>query len=223
MLASWALSLVIAFSPPSQKARSSVVHTARGSASYFSRRALFETLAVASPLAFTTSAHAAADLEAKPLSDKAPLTVSLLASRAAIDSCPALLTNKKWDEVRKTTSELLTTMTFSGYTGESVKARAAAWSYAGDAELSRAILTRRLALIRNINVLETAIFAAQTSNKKSMLSADELQAALTEIAVELDGLIPLLGCDARWKSGKCEILPPPGERSIQDLVAGSKF
>jgi len=223
MLASWTFSLAIAFTPhthPSQTARSFLMHTERSSQSSLSRRSMIQTLVVASPLALATSAHAA---EAKPLSEKDPLTISLRASQAAINYCPALLTDKKWDEVRKITSELLTTMTFSGYTGESVKARAAAWSYAGDAELSRAILTRRLALIRNINVLETAIFAAQTSNKKNMLSADELQSALAEIAVELDGLIPLLGCEARWKSGKCEILPPPGERSIQDLVAGSKF
>ena len=27
----------------------------------------------------------------------------------------------------------------------------------------------------------------------------------------------------RWASGKCEILPAPGDRQLTDLIAGSKF
>ena len=32
-----------------------------------------------------------------------------------------------------------------------------------------------------------------------------------------------MGCEERWASGKCEILPAPGDRQLTDLIAGSKF
>ena len=191
----------------------------RREAGPLSRRAALSFLA-ASPLAASAATVVG---KPQPLSESDPLTKSLRESRASLGGCSAFLRNKKWDQIRPITKELLTKMTFSGYTGESVKARAAAWSYAGEAALSKAILTRRLALIKAINVLENGVFAQETSDKKKMLSTEELQAALAAVAAELDSLLPLLGCEQRWSNGKCEILPPPEDRSMADLISFSKF
>jgi len=163
------------------------------------------------------------ELGAKPISSDDPLTVVLQESRVDYGTVPELLKAKAWDKVRQIDEKLLSHLTFSGYTGESVKARAVSWGDAGETELSKAILTRRTGLSRSVGALEQAVFAAQTNKKSSMLSEDELQTAAGKVIAELDGLLPLLGCERRWRSGKCEILPMPEDRSLSDLVAGSKF
>ena len=58
------------------------------------------------------------------MSDSDPLTARLRELRADLDSAQLLLNERNFDAVRKVTDEVGTAMTFSGYTGESVKARA---------------------------------------------------------------------------------------------------
>ena len=61
----------------------------------------------------------------------------------------------------------------------------------------------------------------QQTNAKGRPSAAELQTALRRAIAELDGLVGRMGCDRRWKSGKCEILPL--DRSLMDLAKGATF
>lgn len=137
-----------------------------------------------------------------------PLTLKLLMFREQLKKeAPQQLEDKEWDNVRKVSTALLTQMTFSGYTGESVKARAESWYDAGDKVLSKEILVRRNILMRSISTLENGLYAAQTNNKKTMLSPDDLQGALASTVVALDAVIDKMGCDRRWQSGRCEILP----------------
>ena len=81
-------------------------------------------------------------------------------------------------------------------------------------ELASDILSRRTTLVKRVNEFELAVFAAQTNNKKSMLTSDELKAALDGIVEALDAVIAKMACqkkddgtDRRWRSGACEILP----------------
>ena len=186
-----------------------------------SRRAVALGIFYAPTLVPTPSA--AADAGLRPISTSDPLTKSLTDAREALNRVPAYLEKREWEKVRQVVDDLLTTMTFSRYTGESVKARASKWAAAGDKELSDKILARRISLTRSIATFEEAVFAAQVSDKKKMLSPDELQAAGRAVTAELDSLLPLLGCESRWKSGRCEILPLAEERTMTDLVGGPKF
>ena len=121
--------------------------------------------------------------------------------------CVQLLDESKYDAVRRPLKSILTQMTFSGYTGESVKSRAAAWYEAGDQEKFSSILKSRSLVMKRILALENALYAAQINNKKEMLSPAELQTSLAGVTEALDELIPKMECDQRWRSGKCEILP----------------
>ena len=184
-----------------------------------SRRALLGAV-VGTPLAALVTLPAEAAVVVPQNERIDALTVALQQSRADFDSAPQLLEDKKWDAVRKLTQNLLPLLTFSGYRGESVKSRANAWLDAGEVEKSKAIAARRTAIASNINRLEIGIYAAQTGNKKTMLSMEEMQNAANSIIKELDGLLPLMGCEQRWQSGKCEILPK--ERSMTDVRQGAK-
>ena len=160
----------------------------------------------------------------RPISDTDPLTERLRELRADLDAAVFLLNDRNFDAVRKVTDEVGTAMTFSGYTGESVKARAAAWATAGDMDLSKAIVLKRNALARKVNELANAVYTAQSNKAKMAPNAvDEMQVTLAGIAADMDSLLPLMGCEERWASGKCEILPAPGDRQLTDLIAGSKF
>jgi len=150
-----------------------------------------------------------------------PLTIRLKQSREELDACVRLLENKQWDQVRKIINELLAPMSFNGYLGESVKSRAAAWVAAGELERSERIVARRSKLMGYLSTLQNGVYAAQTSNKQKMLSPDELQATLASASAALDDVIAEMGCERRWASGKCEILPK--DRDLSDLVAGNKF
>jgi hypothetical protein len=143
-----------------------------------------------------------------------PLTLRLRQARKELVECADKIANKEWDDVRKVTNNLLPLMTFKGYTGESVKARAESWYDAGETERSKEILTRRGVLMRKLSTLENGVFAAQTSNKKKMVSAAELDLALRESVTALDALLEKMDCPNRWKSGACEILPLPENRDF---------
>ena len=138
-----------------------------------------------------------------------PLTLRLIMAREELGASSAAIDIKDYDGVRKTLNGILPLMTFSGYTGESVKARAEAWYEAGNTELSKEILTRRNSLMRRISSLENGLYAAQTNNKKTMKTPEELQAELAGTITALDAVIEKMGCERRWQSGKCEILPLP--------------
>ena len=91
-------------------------------------------------------------------------------------------------------------------------------------DLSKAIVLKRNALARKVNELANAVYTAQSNKAKMAPNAvDEMQVTLAGIAADMDGLLPLMGCEERWASGKCEILPAPGDRQLTDLIAGSKF
>jgi len=146
--------------------------------------------------------------------DLDPLTRRLQKSRQELAECAPLLEAKKWDDVRKVTSTLVTIQTFRGYTGESVKARADAWTEAGETELATEIRARRATLVNQLSVLENGIFAAQVNDKKNRLSPEGLQEALAGSIVALDAVIDKMQCqlkedgtERRWRSGACEILP----------------
>lgn len=161
--------------------------------------------------------------------DGDPLTSRLKRSRDALSSCEGPLAQKKYDPVRKEINDLLPVMTFRGYLGESVKARAESWAAAGDPlskeyALAQVIFSRRSDLVRRLSALDRALFAAQTSNKKAMLSNDELLQSLRGVIEALDLVIEKMGCDGgiadraerRWKNGTCEILPLRAD--LRDLV-----
>ena len=152
-----------------------------------------------------------------------PLTMRLTRSRNEFAACASLLEAKNWDEVRKVISTLLPLMTFKGYTGESVKSRAQAWVEAGNLELAKEILARRKALIDRLSSLDNALFAAQTNTKQKMLSDKELQVELAGVIQALEAIIDKMGCDRRWKSGKCEILPSPDKKDLGNLVTRYTF
>jgi len=162
----------------------------------FSRRS-----AVLAPLATLL----ALPLSAVPASARSykgddPLTLRLRQSREELAACGPLLEQRRWEEVRKVTSVLLAAMTFKGYTGESVKSRAAAWAAAGDAARSSSLLSKRTALMRRISALENGVYAAQTNKKELMVTAEQLQAELTGAVSELDALLPEMGSDAHRRS-----------------------
>jgi hypothetical protein len=152
-----------------------------------------------------------------------PLTMRLTRSRNEFAACASLLEAKNWDEVRKVISTLLPLMTFKGYTGESVKSRAQAWVEAGNLELAKEILARRKALLDRLSSLDNALFAAQTNNKQKLLSDKELQGELAGVIQALEAIIDKMGCDRRWKSGKCEILPSPDKKDLGNLVTRYTF
>ena len=146
--------------------------------------------------------------------DQDPLKRKLQKSRDDLLACAPLLEAKQWDAVRKTIGNILPVMTFRGYTGESVKARADAWTAAGNTQLAKEIRDRRQAFVVELSALDNAIFAAQTSDKKKMLTADQLQQTLSGSVVALDSLLEKIYCqlkedgtERRWRSGACEILP----------------
>lgn len=147
-----------------------------------------------------------------------PLTFRLKQSRDELAQCASFLESKQWDKVRQAVSSLLPLMTFRGYTGESVKTRAEAWVSAGNLELAKEIFDRRGVLVKQLNALDQGVFAAQTSNKKLMLSEIGLQETLSSVLVALDAVIDKMDCDRRWKSGKCEILPSAANQDLGDLV-----
>ena len=175
--------------------------------------------AFASPEAKQAALAKAAEREAAEAAveagrDADPLTRTLQVYRDRLAAAGPMLDNKEWDAVRKMTSKLLTVMTLRGYTGESVKARADSWKEAGQEKKADKILELRQALVININQLEVAIFAAQTNDKKKMLSSEELKTLLAGVVTGTDGLIGQMGCqlkedgtERRWRSGACEILP----------------
>ena len=136
-----------------------------------------------------------------------PLVKKLRKSREELDGCGPLLDAKQWADVRKPIDALLPALTFKGYTGESVKSRAAAWAAAGELQRSKEIVARRATLVVSLSKLDIALFAAQTNKKKDMLSPEELQDALTSSVNALDGLIAKMGCPTRVVAGQCEILP----------------
>lgn len=199
------------YSPPGTR-------QAAGTKALLPRRAVLGAILHLAPLYILGAPGAAS---AKSYRGDDPLTLSLRNSRDELAACAALLDARRWDEVRKVTAILLTSMTFKGYTGESVKSRAASWAAAGNAELALYILARRIALMRNLSTLENGVFAAQTSNKSKMLSAEELQAALAGALNELDLLLPKMGCDSWVVAGFCEILPL--DKSIADLAKRYSF
>ena len=146
--------------------------------------------------------------------DADPLTRTLQVYRSQLADAEPLLENKKWDDVRKITQKLLTIMTLRGYTGESVKARADAWMEAGETKKANEIFERRQDLVVKTSTLELAIFAAQTNDKKKMVTPDELKLQLKGVVTSLDAVIAKMGCqkkedgtERRWRSGACEILP----------------
>ena len=103
-------------------------------------------------------------------------------------------------------------------TGESVKARAQAWTAAGQEDKAREIIKRRSTLLARLSELDTALYGAQTNNKKLRLNDDALQEALRAAIVALDAVIEKMDCDRRWSSGKCEILPLPENSNLRDLI-----
>lgn len=146
--------------------------------------------------------------------DPDPLTRNLNILRARLLRCSGYIEQQRWDDIRQVTKPLMTSMSFKGYTGESVKSRAEAWVAAGEVERAEEIKKRRVALLRNANALELAVFAAQTNDRKKMLSEAELQDLLKGTVASLDDVIAKMGCqkkddgsDRRWRSGACEILP----------------
>ena len=136
-----------------------------------------------------------------------PLVKKLRQSREDLAACGPLLEAKQWEDVRKPINNLLPSLTFKGYTGESVKSRAAAWAAAGELERSKDIIAKRATLVVSLSKLDTALFAVQTNKKKDMLSPEELQDALTSTTGALDALIAKMGCPTRVVAGQCEILP----------------
>ena len=156
------------------------------------------------------------------------LTLALQQSRADFEIAPQLLESARWDDVKKLTVDLLPLLTFSGYRGESVKSRANAWLAAGEEEKSKAIAAKRTALAKSINRLEVGLYNVQTGKGKKCVKGvcaydtEDMQEATAAIIAALDGLLPLMGCENRWQSGKCEILPK--DRSgIEALVSQGVF
>lgn len=199
----------------------------------WSRRPLAGALLAASSALFTRPPQALASAEAKrALLEKArareaaeksvatidPLTTRLVQFRQDLGGCSERIAAKDWDEVRRLVNALLPLMTFRGYTGESVKQRAEAWAAAGDEQLAKEILVRRSALVQSLSRLDNGLFAAQTNNRKTMLSDEDLQSALDAVLVALDAVVDKMGCDRRWKSGACEILALPENKTLRDLV-----
>ena len=99
-----------------------------------------------------------------------------------------------------------------------MKARADYWVAAGELDKAKEIRDLRGKLLRELSVIENAVFAEQTNKKSKTLSAEELQEALSRAIAALDALIGKMDCESRWKSGACEILPLPENRSFRDLL-----
>lgn len=147
-----------------------------------------------------------------------PLTVFLKQRRKDLNICGPLLADKQYDKIRQIVNSLIPIMTFRGYTGESVKARADSWAAAGNSELAAEIMERRRALLIKLSELDNGLFAAQTNNKKNMVTAEALQLALDDSIAALDAIIDKMGCEKRWQSGKCEILPLPENASLREMI-----
>lgn len=159
-------------------------------------------------------AREAAEAEKAAGRDIDPLTRRLQKSREELEEARPLLETKQWDAVRKITGTLVPVMTFRGYTGESVKSRADAWTEAGEKAKAKAIIDKRSSLVAQLSALDNAVFAAQTNDKKNRKSPEELQQIVTGSIAALDDVIALMGCqlkedgtERRWRSGACEILP----------------
>ena len=155
--------------------------------------------------------------EAESAKDEDPLTRKLQIAREDLGVADALIADREYERVRKVINALLPVLTFKGYTGESVKSRAEAWVAAGDTEKAKDILDKRNALVRRLAALDRGLYGAQTNDKKTLLSVAELQEALSGAVGALDAVIGTMGCDRRWKSGKCEILPMNRDL-VKDLV-----
>lgn len=99
-----------------------------------------------------------------------------------------------------------------------VKQRAESWRQAGETERSSKLLVSRKDLMLKLSTLENSVYAVQTNKKEGQLSVAELQQALTGVIEALDVVIAQMGCEARWKSGACEILALPENRNFRDLI-----
>jgi len=221
MLLSWSVSVTfcaLATSP----------HAERGGSSHrrhIAARRLFIAAGLAAPLAHAwprvacaslaakqaviakAKERASAELDAMTPSGGDPLTTKLARARDEFaDGGARALEDQDWDALRKSVRALSPLLTFGGYTGESLKGRAEAWAAAGDVPKAKEILVRRNALARKLTALDTSLYAVQTS-KKPLPSAAELSEALMGVIEALDGVLAYMGCEQRWKSGACEIIP----------------
>jgi hypothetical protein len=199
---------------------------AKAPSASFSRRALLTTTPGLALLGAASNAGAAPITDGMERMDA--LTLALQQSRAEFELAPQLLESAKWDAVRKLTTDLLPLLTFSGYRGESVKSRANAWLAAGEEEKSRAIAARRIEIAKNVNRLEIGLYNMQSGKGgktcvKGVCTYDtkDMQEATAGIIAALDALLPLMGCEQRWQSGKCEILPK--DRSVTSLISQGVF